>query len=221
MLAKKFGLHIPRTYLGNATDEISNFVEGAPTIAIKGLQHSWAMVEMSFIRKCLFALQGKSTKKLQALYDYEPGKEVIGSFTQCVSGDYIKQNLQRAALCPMTYQDYIPKAYELRITAVGNKLFPCAIYSQESDTTTIDWRADESKKNRHEICEIPQEVHTKLLQLLNEMGLNFGCIDMIVTPAGEYVFLEVNPNGQWLWVEEATGMPIASEIAKLLVNQTN
>jgi D-alanine-D-alanine ligase-like ATP-grasp enzyme len=49
------------------------------------------------------------------------------------------------------------------------------------------------------------------------MGLRYGCIDMIVTPAGEHVFLEVNPNGQWYFVQLKTGLKIAEAIADLLV----
>lgn len=53
------------------------------------------------------------------------------------------------------------------------------------------------------------------------MHLNFGCFDLIVTPDGEYVFLECNPNGQWLWVELATGLPIAEAIADFLTIKTH
>lgn len=48
------------------------------------------------------------------------------------------------------------------------------------------------------------------------MGLNFGCFDFIVTPSLEYVFLECNPNGQWLWVELATEQRISEAIAEFL-----
>jgi glutathione synthase/RimK-type ligase-like ATP-grasp enzyme len=50
------------------------------------------------------------------------------------------------------------------------------------------------------------------------MGLNFGCIDLIVRPTGDYVFLECNPNGQWLWIELATGQKISASIAEWLIN---
>ena len=49
------------------------------------------------------------------------------------------------------------------------------------------------------------------------MKLVFGAIDMIVTPAGEYVFLEINANGQYLWIEKQTGLPITSSIVDLLI----
>ena len=51
---------------------------------------------------------------------------------------------------------------------------------------------------------------------MKEFGLNFGCFDIAVTPSGEFVFFECNPNGQWLWIEEFTGAPIGKAIAELL-----
>ena len=56
-----------------------------------------------------------------------------------------------------------------------------------------------------------------LIPVMAGMGLNFGCFDFIVTPSGEYVFLECNPNGQWLWVELETGLPISQAIAEFLI----
>ncbi len=50
------------------------------------------------------------------------------------------------------------------------------------------------------------------MRLMKALKINFGAIDMILTPEGEYVFLEVNPNGQWGWIEKLTGMPISQVI---------
>jgi len=54
------------------------------------------------------------------------------------------------------------------------------------------------------------------VELVNKLKLAFGAIDMIVTPDNRYVFLEINPNGHWLWIEELTGLPIARSMATLL-----
>ena len=67
---------------------------------------------------------------------------------------------------------------------------------------------------------LPEEIADKCRRYLQHMGLNFGCFDFIVTPDGEYVFLECNPNGQWLWVELATGLKIADAIADFLSSQS-
>lgn len=53
---------------------------------------------------------------------------------------------------------------------------------------------------------------------MRHVGLNYGCIDMIVTPNGEYVFLEINPSGQWYFVQMKTNMDIASAIVDLIIS---
>ena len=63
---------------------------------------------------------------------------------------------------------------------------------------------------------LPPEIETALKTMLTQYGLRFGAFDMIVTPDGEYVFLELNPNGQWLWIETITGAPMSRAIADLL-----
>ena len=61
--------------------------------------------------------------------------------------------------------------------------------------------------------EIPDEVEEKLLELKRRLGLVFGAIDMRLTPAGDYVFLEINPGGQFMYIEAASGLPIAEAMA--------
>ncbi len=70
---------------------------------------------------------------------------------------------------------------------------------------------------RYGIHELPQEIHRKCLELVGKLGLSFAAIDMIVTSDDRYVFLEANPNGQWQWIEQATGFPICETLVDLLV----
>ena len=53
--------------------------------------------------------------------------------------------------------------------------------------------------------------------LLRALNLAFGAIDMILTPAGEYVFLEINPNGQWAWIQQCTGAEMSGCLIDLLL----
>ena len=121
-------------------------------------------------------------------------------------------------MAPVMAQEYVPKKLELRVTIVGEKIFTCAIYSQGSEKTKIDWRHYDSEKVKHEIFKLPKEIEHKILLFMKEAGLKFGAIDMILTPKDEFVFLEVNPSGQFGWIEDLTGMPISKSIAELLIN---
>ncbi|WKC46934.1 hypothetical protein [Pseudomonas veronii] len=75
---------------------------------------------------------------------------------------------------------------------------------------------DLGKMPIHKVHVLPARVQELIMLLMRELGLVFGCFDLILTPEGEYIFLEVNPNGQWLWIESLTGMKITSAIAALL-----
>ena len=68
-----------------------------------------------------------------------------------------------------------------------------------------------------EPCELPAEVVDGLRRLMARLGLRYGAVDMRLRPDGAYVFLEINPAGQWLFIEEATRQPIAASLARLLV----
>lgn len=116
-------------------------------------------------------------------------------------------------------QEYIPKEFELRITVVCNEVFACKIDSQlqEDETGKVDWRQGYDFGLKYSIFELPEEISTFCKDFLKLMKINFGCFDFIVTPEGEYVFLECNSNGQWLWIEEETGLPIASAISNALI----
>lgn len=120
---------------------------------------------------------------------------------------------------PSIFQANVAKRYELRITIVGDHVFPVRIESQADELTAIDWRA-KPKLNDFEVrmapTELPYDIGSKLKKFMALMGLRYGCIDMIVTPEGEHVFLEVNPNGQWYFIQLRTGAQIAGAIADML-----
>jgi glutathione synthase/RimK-type ligase-like ATP-grasp enzyme len=118
---------------------------------------------------------------------------------------------------PSIFQPYVPKDIELRIVVVGKKLFACAIHSQQSARSREDWRRYDLTRTPHEAYTLPDEIAAKLLQLMERLGLVFGSIDMIVTPSGEYVFLEVNPNGQFDWIAKLADLPIYEHLAAMLI----
>ncbi|MEK7092065.1 MAG: hypothetical protein AAB907_00410 [Patescibacteria group bacterium] len=119
---------------------------------------------------------------------------------------------------PSIFQRCIAKKYELRITVVGNNAFVVRIESQKGETTKTDWRKSNQtgEKIGMEESELPVSVKNKCLNFVSRLGLRFGCIDMIVTPDDRYVFLEINPNGQWYFIQTATGIPIGEAIVDLL-----
>lgn len=120
----------------------------------------------------------------------------------------------RAAPC--LFQEAIEKDYELRVTVIGRKVFATEIRSQETKKGTVDFRRAYDELSYRAVPFLPISVCHALLEIMEDLGLVFGCVDMIVTPAGDYVFLEVNQQGQWLWLEEKTGQPLLANFCAML-----
>jgi glutathione synthase/RimK-type ligase-like ATP-grasp enzyme len=127
--------------------------------------------------------------------------------------------LDSVALSPTIFQPYVEKAYELRCVVMGEKIFTARLNSQEKESARNDWRAaaiEEEGDVEHELYDLPERVQAALQRLLRSFDLNFASVDLIVTPEGEYVFLDLNPNGQWLWLEEELCLPLVAGMADLL-----
>ena len=105
--------------------------------------------------------------------------------------------------------------YEIRVTVIDKKVFASSVYSQSNENTKNDWRKEKLEFSK---VEIPKEISNKCITLLQELNIKFGAIDLIKTPEDEYVFLEINPNGQWAWIESQTGQEMSDEIIKFLEN---
>ena len=126
------------------------------------------------------------------------------------------EHLDSLAYCPMIFQEYIPKAYELRIAYVDGVCFAGKIPHAEG-TTAADWRAGGTVQ--WQVYELPEPVQQKVHQLMKNLGLVFGALDMIKHPNGEYVFLEVNPQGEWGMLQKYLGYPIGETIAEKLITR--
>jgi glutathione synthase/RimK-type ligase-like ATP-grasp enzyme len=124
--------------------------------------------------------------------------------------------LHRLRYAPMLFQPNVRKEVELRVTVVGTRVFAAEIHSQATAHTMQDWRRYDHAHTPYRVHELPAKVAACCVDLVARLGLRYGAIDLILTPRGQYVFLEINPNGQWLWAERKTGLPISEAICDLL-----
>jgi glutathione synthase/RimK-type ligase-like ATP-grasp enzyme len=125
------------------------------------------------------------------------------------------QQLDAVRHAPVIFQEYVEAKVDLRITVVGNKIFAAAIHSQDTDYK-VDFRMHIDSA-RYEPHELPEKVSSRLLSYMRSLGLTYGAIDMRLTPEGDYVFLEINPCGQWLFVEQKTGLDITGALVGALI----
>jgi glutathione synthase/RimK-type ligase-like ATP-grasp enzyme len=116
-------------------------------------------------------------------------------------------------------QSEILKQYDVRVTVVGERVFATAIWSQDNEETITDWRKGSRPDLRHEKIVLDQRVERQCVKLVQRLGLRYGAIDLVCDQSGKLWFLEINPNGQWAWIENLTGYPIAAAIVdELTVN---
>lgn len=125
---------------------------------------------------------------------------------------YFDKYEEDISLTPIYLQRYEEKKYEVRLTIINSKYFSVKIQSSNS----LDWRKGDAN-NKYSIIDVPDVILKKSLKMLTDFDLNFGAFDFIVNPKDEWIFLEVNPNGQWQWLEHELNLSISNEIVSFLL----
>ncbi|HLO89313.1 MAG TPA: MvdC family ATP-grasp ribosomal peptide maturase [Nostocaceae cyanobacterium] len=190
-IASEEGLTIPLTLVTNSAEEAREFFS---------------------------VLQGKMVTKLLTPLSYSMQGSSFFMYTSVVKEEDL-QDAEKLRYCPMVFQEQISKQLELRSVFINGHFFVGALDASRYAESTQDWR-----RGTNEVCiwkthQLPPEIAKKLTAFMARLGLSFGAIDLIVTPAGEYVFLEVNPTGEWGMLERDLDYPISEAIADaLLVN---
>jgi MvdC family ATP-grasp ribosomal peptide maturase len=193
-LAARAGLRVPRTLVTNAAAEARQF---------------FAETEGQTVAKLLRPLTVSMDADKPFVYTNRVREEDLA---------------QAEALrhSPMVFQELIPKACELRVACVAGEAFAGALDATGTSRGHTDWRRAAPEECRWQKAELPTEVASSLQVLMSELGLVFGAVDLICTPEGEHVFLEVNPGGEWGMLERDLGLPISEAIAEaLLENKTH
>lgn len=178
------------------------------------------------------SLSGNDVGQVRAFYDKHQGRIIFKAFLpgNWDEGDGNSRQLRTAALapehlehdaailaCPGIFQEQIDTDYEIRVTVMGDQVLAGAIHSQASGPS-VDWRyASVLGHIPHQAFELPAQVAQRCQAVCRALGITFGCIDLIVTRSGEYVFLEVNEAGQFLWQENlAPELPMLDSFCRFL-----
>lgn len=175
--ARRFGLSLPATLISNDADMVRSFHEKHSKIGIIAKPLAW--------------------------YLWHEGQDLFIPYTSSVEASNLLESLSMQ-MCPMIYQARIRKAFELRVTVMGDTVIAAKLLSQNGDE-----RTSEDHRDSHlpqdvmvEPYQLPVSLELNLVAFVQSLGLEFAQIDMAVTPEGEHVFFEVNEAGQWLWIEE-------------------
>ena len=177
--ASQLGFRVPKSIISNQPASVRKFKNEIPgDIIFKAMSSSFLGADKV------------ETKDLS----------VSGLSTTVISEEQLESidAISELACC---FQEYIPKKYELRVTVIGHKIFAAKIDSQADPRTKTDFR-DFSVDIPYQATQLPESIERQCLAFVHDSQLMFGALDIIVTPDDEYVFLENNPAGQFLFVEQ-------------------
>lgn len=176
VLAQQIGLSIPPTLITTHKGDARSFVQNhQEQVVYKPMRYGYVV------------------------RDHESDVGLI--YTNKLNHKHIEQ-LETVQYAPSLFQKYIPKRVELRVTVIGDVIFAVELDSQRHETGLHDWRKAKLAELPHKVTQLPNNIEEKCFELVNKLGLHFGAIDLIQTPDGDFVFLEINPNGQWAWLEQ-------------------
>ncbi len=187
-MARNIGFTLPPLIVSNDKKELCNFIDTYGDVVLK-------LMNQEFYQD--------SDGSFKGLYVNKVSEAEI-----CDFGD-INEN-------PIVLQAYVEKDYEVRYTVVGQDHHVCQIQSQKSKLASIDWRRYDIPNTPHHPIEPPSEIREKVNKFMTSLDLEFGALDFIVTPSGEWHFLEIKTMGQWLWIEDLTGLGISDSIVSFL-----
>ncbi|MDP2574536.1 hypothetical protein Q8W40_20250 [Vibrio penaeicida] len=191
MLARKVGLNLPNTLTSNSPEAVRDFFADN---------------------------NGKIITKMQTAFSVwnDDVEQVV--FTNKVEEEHLEK-LEELNLCPMVFQEHVIKDVELRATVVGNQVYCASIDPDIMKGMETDWRKrGVYTLDKWQPFELPQEEADKLIRLATELKLNYGAADLILTPDGQYKFLEINPCGEFYWMDIYQKLGICEAIAQNLVS---
>jgi len=191
--AKKIGLLIPPSGIFTKKDSLEKFVNNHQEVVVKAISNGFTFINEDYW---------------------------INSYTEIL--DSIKLAKIPNTFFPTFFQKHIIKKLDLRIFFLNNQFYSSAIFSQNDKQTAIDFRRyNDGNPNRVVPFNLPDEIKNKLSRLMKNLDMNSGSIDMIYSLNKEFIFLEVNPVGQFGQVSSPCNYYLEELMAKELIKIAN
>jgi glutathione synthase/RimK-type ligase-like ATP-grasp enzyme len=193
--AGALGLRIPRTLITNSRAAAAEFVAGLGVAAvIKPMD-------------CSVAPNPRNPNDTLLLFTRE-----------ITAGQIHEMSDEDFAGSPIILQECIQKRHELRVVVCGGQGVSIVVDSQRHASSATDWRRRQSDGSMYSYGDLEAWLEQKLAAYLKAFHLQTGVFDLAVTPDGETVFFECNPNGQWHWLDEPLGGRVMSLMARSVVD---
>lgn len=131
-------------------------------------------------------------------------------------------NFDGLRVSPAIFQQSLYKSIDIRVTVVGENVYPCEIRKVGEMNDAVDWRIGNLSANvKYSIhCGFPDQLRIMCVRMVKSLGLRYGAFDFMLSENGDYWFLEVNPNGQWGFVEIEGQLPISDGFVDLFTNRS-
>lgn len=194
VLAKAIGLRVPKMCVTNDRSAAINFFSAQSQVCTKSLD--------------------------------EPSFEMDGHYfpmyTRLVGSVAELDDAASIQVAPVLFQEFIRKTCDVRVVVVDESVFAVRIESQKLARAKTDFREVSPHLLSHEVIELPDGVQEKILQFMNKQHLRFSAMDFCIdSDSQEFVFLENNCNGQWLWLERQCDVPITDALLRALYRPVN
>lgn len=176
-IAEELGLIIPKTLVTQEYSQLLDFYnECQNNLIIKPISHGY--------------IERKDPKKDTLIYTNE------------VTVEQINNNKELLSLCPTLFQEKIDKTCDVRVNVIDREIVAVAIYSSQNNLLqSTDIRRNNMLDVKYEVISLPSSIKTKLLKICEFYKLRFAAIDMAIDKNNRWFFFEINPNGQWAWLD--------------------
>jgi len=185
-VAKAIGFEVPDTIISNSPKTVKAFVETFEKVCIKSLHLGTLEIDGS----------------LRIFYT-----SIIEE------GDW--EIVEKSRFFPLMLQQYIHKKHEYRITVVGKEVIPVKVIPEDNQAM-VDWRIENGNRVIYKLVSLPESVMQMSRSIVTELGVRFASMDVIESSNGDFYFLDLNPNGQWAWLDQTINTNIAAQLSSLL-----
>lgn len=186
------GLRIPKTLVTNSADDVRKFLNEQGSIVAKPLGAE--VVNESGVAKAFYS-------------------------TKIIADDDV--DLSGLQVAPAIFQEDLSGCLDIRVTVVGNNVYACEIRKTGDLHSKVDWRVGVLTMNLTYLPHnLPCDLSATCISVIQDLGIKFGCFDFMLDTKGRYWFLEVNPNGQWGFIEENSGLLISDGFVELFTQRS-
>lgn len=183
-LAKQFGLLIPKTIITNSSLKADEFLKSNNSSIIKPVSNGLQVL----------------TDKTYSIYTSEIKSTFFESYEQEFTFD-----------TPILLQEKLQNKFDIRVIIIGETVFSVSI--NKLDKNEVDWRKPEIEKE-YSLIQLPKNLEKSLILYHKHLNLVYSAIDLIQTVDNRFVFLEINPVGEWVWLENELGLNISEKLIK-------